>query len=106
MFLMAEEAKAPVDRWNSWGGIAERSHLVIKLSVHLLIKSVLYSYEGGEGEAEDGSRSGIRLGPKTLGGDMIKDWNAPREKGEKEVVWVREKRLTRFGRQGGGRWGE
>ena len=46
------------------------------------------------------------MGPKTLGGDMIKDWNAPREKGEKEVVWVREKRLTRFGRQGGGRWGE
>ena len=40
---------------------------------------------------------------------MIKDWNAPREKGEMEVievVGVREKRLTRFGRQGGGRWGE
>ena len=49
--FMAEEAKAPVDRRNSWGGIAERSpHLVIKLSVHLLIKSVLYSYEGGQEE--------------------------------------------------------
>ena len=86
---MAEEAKAPVDRRNSWGGIAERSpHLVIKLSVHLLIKSVLYSYEGGEGEAEDGSRSGIRLGPETLGFNMIKDWNRPREKDEKAVVGV------------------
>ena len=51
------------------------------------------------------------MGPKTLGGDMIKDWNAPWEKGEKEVmevVGVREKRrrLTCFGRQGGGEWGE
>ena len=48
---MAEEAKAPADWRNPWGGIAERSHhLVIKLSVHLLIKSVLYSYEGGQEE--------------------------------------------------------
>ena len=48
---MAEEAKVPVDWRNPWGGIAERSyHLVIKLSVHLLNKSVLYLHEGGQEE--------------------------------------------------------
>ncbi len=50
------------------------------------------------GGAEGGSRSGIRFGPKFLGGDMMKDWNAPREEGEKEVmevVGVREKRSNK-----------
>ena len=37
--------------WIPWRGIAERSHhLVIKLSVHLLNKSVLYLHEGGQEE--------------------------------------------------------
>ena len=44
--------------------------------------------EKEEQKTQDGSRSGIRLGPETLGFDMIKDWNGPREKDEKEVVGV------------------
>ena len=39
-------------------------------------------------EQRGGSRSGIRLGPKILGGNMIKDWDAPREDDEEEVMEV------------------
>merc|ERR1719300_2053380 len=62
----AEEAKAPVDRRNPWGGVAER----------------------WAEEQRGGSRSGIRLGPKILGGNMIMDWDAPREDDEEEVMEV------------------
>merc|ERR1719220_2805277 len=58
----AEEAKAPVDRRNPWGGVAERG-------------------------AEE--QRGGRVGPiRIVGGIPRKDWDAPMEEEEEDVVEV------------------